>query len=444
MSASYRDDLRELSDRLISIQKPIQILNAIKWPAGASEEFIRCGGRELPRVNRASYLETPLGFDPDSVLRELKTLDADIQRRLGEDDALGKILRETLEQFQLVVDLLGARGTPEFARLSRELYGSATDHLRGDSNTLMELGERFCEIFSLPAATHLSHPYPKTIPAAEAVDILRERLGEHFPGGEANVILSDGIVSDAAAGGDKVKLNSNARFSELDLRVYEVHEGWVHVGTTLNGRAQPYASWLSIGSPRIAAMQEGLAVLMECLTMSSYPDRARRVSDRVMAIHMAEEGADFIEIYRYFVAKGLTEHDACKVSQRVFRGGMVEGGSYFTKDISYIRGLVENINFIKSCIAFGLPELLPMMFVGKATLDDIPTLYERSLDGLIAPAKFLPPMFRDLNGLYVWFGFASGMGLVDIDLVQAHYQALFSHIPPRQPLQEAPLDCEFD
>ena len=57
-----------------------------------------------------------------------------------------------------------------------------------------------------------------------------------YADGTVQVKLSDGIVSDAAAGGDYIKLNSHARFSELDLQVLEVHEGWVHVGTTLNGQ----------------------------------------------------------------------------------------------------------------------------------------------------------------------------------------------------------------
>jgi hypothetical protein len=52
--------------------------------------------------------------------------------------------------------------------------------------------------------------------------------------------------------------------------IYEVHEGWVHVGTTLNGRSQPVCEFLSIGPPRCAATQEGLAVIMEIFTFRSF------------------------------------------------------------------------------------------------------------------------------------------------------------------------------
>src|SRR5690606_19316599 len=136
----------------------------------------------------------------------------------------------------------------------------------------------------LPAAARLNHHYPKNISATEAVVQLQEKMNRYFGDGRVRVEISDEIVSDAAAGGDRIKINRRASFSELDIKVLEVHEGWVHIGTTLNGRKQPWATWLSVGSPRITAIQEGMAVLMETLTFSSFPQRARRISDRVVAV----------------------------------------------------------------------------------------------------------------------------------------------------------------
>ena len=130
--------------------------------------------------------------------------------------------------------------------------------------------------------------------------------------------------------------------------------------------------------------------------------------DRVVAVDLAEQGADFCEVYRYFLERGISEHDSYRVTQRVFRGGTLTGGSVFTKDISYVKGFVENVNFIRSAIQSGVPEIIPMLFVGKVTLDDLPLLYERYLECVIAGPKYLPSMFKDLNGLYVWFGFSSG------------------------------------
>lgn len=434
----YLETLKQLSDQLIQIQAPIRILDSIKWPASWREQFFESDMKRLPNADRAYYEKLSLNFDLASKRDELKALKKSIRKRLGKNDALGKILWKTTDQYLTVIDLLKARGTPEFGKISKELYGSAQDHLSGDKRSLLEVGEQLCSIFSQPAAQHIAFSQPKNYDAPTAVKSLQKRLNTYFTDGELKVILSDGIVSDAAAGGDSIKMNSRARFSERDLRVLEVHEGWVHVGTTLNGRNQPYASWLSVGSPRIAAIQEGLALLMETLTFSSFPFRARRVSDRVSAIHAAEEGGDFIEVFHHLRNRGLPDAEAYTTTQRVFRGGMVKGGAAFTKDLAYVKGFVENVNFIRSAISAGLPELIPMLFVGKITLEDIPTLYEHYLEGIIEPPRYLPEMFRDLNGLYVWFGFSSGLSLVDMKRVQKHYLKTFEKIIPVCPVEMAP------
>lgn len=444
MPNNYRERLRELSDALIALQKPIRILDAIKWPQDAREEFFARKARELPAINRAYYQQQTPGFDTKKLKTELKALSQKVRRDLGQGDVLGGILQDTIDQYRQVIFLLESRGQAAFQSNSNALWGSASDHLRGDNQTLRTLGERLCETFSLPGARSLSRPYAKTIPADAAVSQLSERLGHYFIDDDIRVILADGIVSDASAGGDTIKINSNALFSELDLQVLEVHEGWVHIGTTLNGRNQPWASWLSVGAPRVTATQEGLAVLIETLTFSSFPDRARRISDRIIAIDMAEQGADFLDVYRYFLDKGVSEHDSFTITQRVFRGGMVEGGACFTKDLSYVRGFSELVNFIRSAAVEGVPEILPMLFAGKVNLDDIPRLYEYYLDGLIAAPRYLPPMFKNLNGLYVWFGFASGISHMDAIGVQTHYRKLFESLPHWAGNESITPDTELD
>jgi uncharacterized protein (TIGR02421 family) len=440
----YLERLKTLSTRLVSLQKPIRILDAIKWPNELEESFRAQGGSELPSLPSDFYQRQALAFDADNVYLSLKTLKSDVRKQLGRDDSLGRILQATIDQYQIVIELLRNRGTQQFGHFSRQLYGSAQDKIRGDRKTLRQLGERLCHVFSLPAVEHLNRPYSDDISAAQAVTNLTARMANYFGEGAVRVEISDDIVSDASAGGDCIKINRRAQFSELDLQVLEVHEGWIHIGTTLNGREQPWATWLSVGSPRITAIQEGMAVLMETLTFSSFPQRARRISDRVVAVDLAEQGADFCEVYRHFLERGVSEHDSYRVTQRVFRGGTLTGGSVFTKDISYVRGFVENVNFIRSAINSGVPEIIPMLFVGKVTLDDLPLLYERYLEGVIAAPKFLPPMFRDLNGLYVWFGFSSSMSLMNIGRVQQHFSKLFKHMPASTPLYVNKKDAELN
>ncbi|NMH66839.1 flavohemoglobin expression-modulating QEGLA motif protein [Shewanella salipaludis] len=440
----YQEDLRRFSDELIRLQTPIKILDAIKWPREMEDRFLASKGSRLPKIGPDFYQRLALPFDSRKTQAELISLKQDIRRRLGKQDKLGKILQANVDQYRLVIDMLNHRGQPEFGQLSRQLYGSASDKLHGDRHSLRQLGDRLSHIFSLPAARHMIKHHPKIITAPEAVSVLSQRLLGYFHSDEMRVRLSDGIVSDAAVGGDTVKLNSKAMFSESDLNIYEVHEGWVHVGTTLNGRAQPHATWLSVGSPRVAATQEGLAVLLEMLTLSSNPGRARRISDRVAAVDMAEQGADFIQVFHYFRDQNLSATDSYRVTQRVFRGGMVAGGSFFTKDISYVRGYVENINFIRSAITSGLPELIPMLFLGKLAIDDIPVLYRACREGILTEPKYLPPMFDNFSGLYAWFGFASGLAGIDLKGVQRHFQRLFKDLPNVEPMYEPSDDTEFD
>lgn len=440
----YLERLRQLSTRLVLLQKPIRILDAIKWPQGIEQDFRARQGRELPTLGKDFYQRQSLAFDANAINLQLKELKSDVRRQLGHSDSLGKILQSTIDQYLIVLELLGARGTAQFGHFSKQLYGSASDNIRGDRKTLRQLGERLCHIFSLPAVEHLNRPYTNHINAETAVSMLNSRMRDYFGADEVRVQISDDIVSDASAGGDRIKINRRAQFSELDIQVLEVHEGWVHIGTTLNGREQPWATWLSVGSPRITAIQEGMAVLLETLTFSSFPQRARRISDRVVAVDLAEQGADFCEVYRYFLERGVSEHDSYRVTQRVFRGGTLTGGSVFTKDISYVKGFVENVNFIRSAIQSGVPEIIPMLFVGKVTLDDLPPLYERYLDGVISGPKFLPPMFKNLNGLYVWFGFSSSISEINLARVQQHFNKLFEQLPPATPLSDAPLAPDID
>ena len=427
-SEQYRDNIRQLSDALITIQKPIQILDAIKWPREVETSFL-ANPTALPPLHEDYYQNTPLPFDHAALKLDLYDLRSAIEKKVGKRDRLGQILFDTTEQYLLVLDMLEQRGKSAFGEFSKRLYGSSLDKLHGDRHSLIELGGRLSHLFSLPAARLCAQQHPKIHSAQATVDALSARLNNYFHSDDIRVRLNDGIMSDAAVGGDTIKINSAATFSDADINIYEVHEGWVHVGTTLNGRAQTCASWLSVGSPRVAATQEGLAVLMEMLTLSSTPGRARRISDRITAVNMAENGADFMEIYRHFVDQDLTPKDAYRITQRIFRGGVVSGGSYFTKDISYVRGYVENVNFIRAAIMAGRPQLIPMLFVGKLAIEDIPTLFQACQEGIIQPPTYLPPMFADYSGLYAWFGFASGLADIDLKGVQRYFQHLFQELP---------------
>ena len=49
---------------------------------------------------------------------------------------------------------------------------------------------------------------------------------------------------------------------------------------------------------------------------------------------MALDGADFIDLFKFFLVSGQPEIESVRSAQRIFRGGAVKGGIVFTKDAS--------------------------------------------------------------------------------------------------------------
>ena len=139
----------------------------------------------------------------------------------------------------------------------------------------------------------------------------------------------------------------------------------MHVATSLNGQAQPVAKWLAKGPPRTTAVQEGLAALLEMFTFRTYPRRARRLNDRVLAVDKAEDGASFLDVFEWFRTEGYEEDECFHNTRRVFRGGVLEGGAPFTKDACYCKGIVLNYAFIRSAIQHNRVDLVPFLFVGQ-------------------------------------------------------------------------------
>lgn len=421
---SYKEAVASLAQRIVDAQRPIRVLNAVKWPADTFENFRLSHFRELPVLDQSYYATLNQGFDVAAKEREFSEIAADVQRDLG-DDAIGRILLHTAEQYIGVLEMLRCRGTPRFYTLSRELYGSPKDLLQDGTTAVREVAQRMYQLLTQLDDRVLGPIPEQSLSAEQAVEILKLRLAEVFDDVSVRVILDDGIVADAAAGSDYIKVRSDARFSERDVKILEVHEGWVHVATSVNGQRQPVARWLAVGPPRVAATQEGLATLTEVLTLCSHPRRARRLNDRSLAVDKAEDGASFYDVFEWFRTEGYDEAVCYWSTQRVFRGGVVDGGAPFTKDVSYVKGLVSNFNFLRSAITGGRPDLIRWLFAGKVALEDIPILAARAHEGVVAIPRYMPPMFRDLNGLAMWLGVSAFWAYVNNEKIQTYYNKLF-------------------
>ncbi|MBI3543891.1 MAG: DUF1704 domain-containing protein [Deltaproteobacteria bacterium] len=422
---TYKEKVRRLSELVVDAQKPIRILDAIKWPASVDEQLRKSKFKEMPKVDREYYESINLGFDLGKKIEEFDHIVSEIKQHLGESDDLGRMMIVNCHEYQDVCRMLQHRGTKEFHTYAKKLYGSPKDTFQDEKTTINDLAQNMYNMLSILDDDVLGANYPEDVSAEETVKSLNEKFGGYFTDNPVRAKLSDGILADAAAGSDTVKIKEGAMFSRRDIEILEVHEGWVHVGTTLNGQNQHICRFLAKGPPRVASTQEGLAILMEIFSFVSYPRRARTINDRVLGIDKAEDGANMLELLEFYRTEGYSETDCLNNVKRVFRGGVAGGGAPFTKDIAYIKGFIENYNFMRAAMRVGKPEYIPYLFVGKIHSRDVPLCYHKHKEGIIDPPKYLPPQFRDMSGIAVWMSFSNVFNMIDMKKVQEYFSKIF-------------------
>ena len=423
-SSNYLAMVRELSDRIVEAQRPLRILDAVKWDSTVRSDFFRSGCRELPKVDAQYYQRcNPMGFDAAQRRAIFHDIERDLVRNLGQFNPLCTLMRRICREYQSVVRLLEARGTQDFSLISEELYGSASDVFHAGEPTLADLGTQMESTLVNLLKNASMEDEEKSISADRAVEVLNERLVRVFPDAGIRVVLNDQMTADAAAGSDYLKIRSDARFSSRDIDVLEVHEGWVHLGTTINGMAQPWCTFLGKGPPSATTTQEGLAVLTEILTLRSSPSRLFRLINRVRAVTLAEEGANFIDVFDYLRDNSMSEDDSYAIAVRVFRGSTPDGKP-FTKDLAYMRGFVQTYNFLRLAMSEGKLENLPILFCGKSTLEDVPTYKQLIEEGVLVAPTFIPPHFADLKGLASWMSFSRFISSLSFDQLESDYGPL--------------------
>lgn len=427
---AYQKTIRKLSRRLVRAQKPIRILDSIKWGPELQENFFKSNFKKLPHLTPDYYVQNnPLPFDPIVKNEEFYDIERDIRKNLGQFSAAGGIMQRMCREYREVVRMLAARGKPEFSKLSQELYGSSEDAFYAGAPNLKNLAqlvyETLTNLESLPPTIYDKKCYT----SEETVALLQKRMTSYFHTSDKRiqVKLSDGIVADASAGADTIRIRRGAYFSERDIHVLEVHEGWVHIGTTLNGQAQPVCTFLSKGPPSSSITQEGLAIIMEIFTFASYPDRVRRITNRIMAVHMAENGANFIDVFHFFKEQNLSDELAYSNAVRIFRGSLATGGATggpFTKDLVYSKGFILIYNYIRLAIRQGSVNHIPLLFAGKTTLQDLRVLSDLVDEGLVVPPKFLPPQFADLAALSAWMCYSNFLNRLDLERIAMDYKGV--------------------
>lgn len=424
-SAKYKKTIHEMSEQIVLAQRPILILDYLKWGKDVQQYFFEHDFKKLPTIDKTYYeTKNPLSFDPYKKIEEFKEIDRNIRRKLGEFSEVGSLMQRMCGEYVRVIELLLARGTPAFTQISQELYGSSNDALHVGAPSLKDFGTLAAETLHNIRENADPLELNKKYTSQEAAEMLGKRLAKYFSEKDnIRVEVSDTLVADASAGADKIRLRSDSMFSLKEIKTYEVHEGWVHLGTTLNGLAQPTCTFLSKGTPSSTVTQEGLALIMEIFAFISFPERVKKIINRINTVGMAEDGANFIDVFNFYREQGYGNEESYQSTLRVFRGSTFDGGP-FTKDLSYSKGFMLIYNFIRLAVQKGLLNRIPMLFVGKVSLDDVHILGDLMDEGIVTPPKYVPPQFKDLSAVSAWMIYSLFLNQLDLSQLAMDFRAI--------------------
>jgi len=422
----WQPQLTDLLEQLCELEQSVRILSSLSWPQSVRQRFLAAGGRQLPQIEYDR-------FDAAGILSGLADLRQQAQRVFGSDNEIGAWLQRLLDSVEHGARLLDSIGSHDFLRHSNALFGTPERTLSDGKTTVLALAENFSGILEGLDKLPLSFA-EQPIDAGHLAAQIAKAVQKKFAGDAPAVELVDELSAKALAGSTRIRIRRDARFTSKDVAQLIHHEAFIHVATKLNGKAQQQLPILGRSHAGTTATQEGLAVFAEFITGSMELDRLRRLTDRVMAIQMAIDGADFIQVYEYFLERsGGRREQSFENTRRVFRGGVLTGGAPFTKDIVYLEGLLRVHNFLRTAVSLGRSDLLHLLFCGKLDIEDIGVIAGLAAAGICQPPRYLPPWMEDLGFLLSYLAYSSFLNTVDMSRLREHYQQL---------AQDAPI-CEF-
>ena len=401
--------IQKLDSALMRAAKKIKVLNALAWPAEAEVKFLdgwRKNNPQLPEIN----------IRPPDVNDSVKELDAIIQE-CNQEDPVEKFLAETALSYAYAGRMLMNVGTPEFTKYSSYIYGRPDAVYKLQGISAVDGAKFFLEVTDNLLGNPHIQPTETDISAIDFAAWLKTEVNAFFEHDTVEIVLDPDMSSKALASASRIRIRGGAVFSQLDKDQLLNHEAFVHTATQLNGRKQVNLKSLGLGAPRTTRTQEGIAVLAELITNSIDITRLRRVALRVIAVKMALDGADFIELFKYFLHEGQSEEESVRSAQRIFRGGAVKGGVVFTKDAVYLQGLLEVHTFLRVAIRDNRPGLVRNLFAGRLTLADALRLEPLFESGWLAPPSYMPRWAADLRRLAAMMAYSAFITNVKLEKV---------------------------
>jgi uncharacterized protein (TIGR02421 family) len=400
-----------LDRRLVEAVRGIRVLAMLSWPATVQRRFLERWRQGTARLPQIDYPKPDHGAAREAL--------AAIAAEADPQHPVGDYIRRSADAWRLATDLLDAAGSDAILAPSVQLYGRPGHRIPGGEATNLDAARHFVSLADELDPALFGNGDGQAIAAEALREDLQRELDAFFGRQTIRVEVDPDLIAKAAAGATRIRLNAATSFSVSDRNQLLQHEAFVHSLTALNGRNQPHLSSLGLNSPRITATQEGLAVFAELMTGSMDIGRMKRISLRIIAIDMALRGADFIEVFKFFLEAGQNETDSFSSAQRVFRGAPTSGGAAFTKDTVYLHGLLSVHTFFRWALRHRRLDLGRHLFAGKLSLHDVLALEPCFASGFIAAPTRLPPWIEQANGLAAMLAFSLFANRIRLDHVQA-------------------------
>jgi uncharacterized protein (TIGR02421 family) len=382
---------KKLDRRLVQVVKTIEILDLLSWPVSETKLFLKSWTKKQPKL---PTVVLPLCRYKEE-RRELRA----IMKLCDQKSPIGRFIFETAKSYFLATDMLENVGKPRFTKISGEIYGYPNDSLGSGSLTTLGAAKHFLQgTKKYINSCSLNDTDYCLLPEYVATEI-RKKVKRFFKHHKISVETDPKLAGKASAGITRIRIRSFTCFAHSDIAQLLQHEAFVHMLTLINGREQPNLKTLGLKSPRTTCTQEGLAIFAEMITNAIELNRLRRISLRVKAIDMGLNGANFIEVFKFFLKSGQNEVESFQSSARIFRGGNANGKIVFTKDLVYLRGFVEIHTFLQRAIQEGKVLYPHALFVGRLCSSDVKELEPYIESGFIKPPMYEPDWLKNRSSL---------------------------------------------
>jgi len=389
----FRDIVIDTNQRFCAVIKDISILGATNWPEMSKAQFmanLSCGEIKMPKFEY-----------PKKDFSEKKAV---LQGIIDEVSSMShpatNLIRRNAESYFSALTMLENLGTPAVTEISKELYGSPYDVIPGYKHTSLQAARYFLEVCGTFRSEDIEGFAEEQEFDAKGLRIyLIARMRHVFGSREIKVELVPDLASKASVSASRVKIRESAIFKGYEARQLLHHEVFTHALTSINGASQPYMQSIQFNCPRVTATQEGLAQFSELITGSIHLLRLKRIALRILALDMACNGADFIDLFKFFKKQGDNDEESYLSSMRILRGGKPEGGVIFMKDGVYIKGMLEVYSYFIKAMKDNNLDKLKILFAGKMTTSDVEDMNSMADTEILDQPKYIPVWFEQIHNL---------------------------------------------